>query len=694
NDNEDDDRGRRGNGFKSNGGFGNKNASGFGGGDDYSKGGDQQGVREFYSSGSKQERAPKDWSPENTAIEKLFERDAINAAHFENERDESVQIIGEDNNVEISSWENSGLHPDLIKICTEKCHYKFVRPIQAAAIPLILSGRDVMGLAETGGGKTAAFVLPILHQIMNMGSDALSSLKSGQILALVVAPTRELARQLYDSFRKHAFGTEVNCCVSYGELPRFKSLSEIHKGCHVLVGTSGRLMDFVKRSDINVERLRFLVLDEADMLLESGRENHLTAILSDPSFPKPESRQTLLFSATFPADVERLAGKVLRKKYVTVRTSQRGKANVRVTQKFVQAEGVSGKNETLFDILEKQKGKVADVRTSQRGKANVRVTQKFVQAEGVSGKNETLFDILEKQKGKVADDGSPMRTLVFVETKKRADFLALALSEKGVLAASINGDRPQNERERVVGELREGTLHVLVGTDVCQRGLDIGGLDHVINYDMPTGTPEEARDKYIHRIGRTGRLHGGVATTFVDSRASSDVDLIKLMVQVAKETDQEIPDWLDQMCNRDSFARAGFDSRSTFGAKVLDSVPLALDPEDLELGDSKTVAKETDQEIPEWLDQMCNRDSFARAGFDSRSTFGAKGFGSSSGFGATGFGSGGSGGFGTGGFKDAAKSDKQGNEDAKEDKELGSASFGDGGFGNNNTTGYRQNECC
>ncbi|KHJ81645.1 DEAD/DEAH box helicase, partial [Oesophagostomum dentatum] len=169
-----------------------------------------------------------------------------------------------------------------------------------------------MGHAETGGGKTAAFVLPILHYIMGLDANSRES-KGGRILALVVAPTRELAKQLFDSFRKHAFETDVKCCVAYGERPRWKNLEEIHKGCDVLVGTSGRLMDFIQKGDINVSSLKFLVLDEADMLLSDGHGGHLESILNDPKFPPIEKRQTLLFSATFPPEIETLAAKVLKK---------------------------------------------------------------------------------------------------------------------------------------------------------------------------------------------------------------------------------------------------------------------------------------------------------------------------------------------------------------------------------------------
>ncbi|RCN34918.1 DEAD/DEAH box helicase [Ancylostoma caninum] len=596
-------------------GFGDGNqsgygGSGFGGRDGFRSGGgpgrpdrDRQGFREFVPGGTgfeDRKRAPRDWQPDVNTIESLFERDALNAEHFQKDQDDAVTIEGDDENAQISSWENSGLHPQLIKTCVEKCHYAYVRPIQAATIPLILRGRDVMGHAETGGGKTAAFVLPILHYIMEMSSDARDS-KGGKILALVVAPTRELAKQLFDSFRKHAYETDVKCCVAYGEVPRWKNLESIHKGCDVLIGTSGRLMDFIQKGDISVSKLKFLVLDEADMLLRDGRDSHLESILSDDKFPKVENRQTLLFSATFPPDVEQLAGKVLKKNYVKVSNGARGRANTRVTQQFVQADGTCGKNETLFGML-------------------------------------------EEQRDKLAKDGTVMRTLVFVGTKKQADFVALMLTEKGVKAASINGDRPQNERERVIKEFREGLVNVLVGTDVCQRGLDIPALEQVINYDMPGGSPEEARDKYIHRIGRTGRLYNGVAITFVDSR-SSDRDAMKLMVDVARETKQEVPDWLEEMCKTDSFSRAGFGSATTntsngFGTST----------------------------------------GFGGGSGFGGGGFGGGGFGESSnsgggeGFGQSGFGAGS--GFGGGGFGEGPKMEKHDDKGPEATEELGSATFG------------------
>ncbi|VDM58850.1 unnamed protein product [Angiostrongylus costaricensis] len=461
---------------------------------------------------SEKKRAPKDWEPEETSIGTLFERDFSNSEYLDKEQDDCVTVDGVQNYTLISSWESSGLNPKLVKTCIEKCNYKHVRPIQAATIPLVLDGYDVMAHAETGGGKTAAFVLPILHQILASGDR--KSLRCGSILALVIAPTRELARQLYDMFRKHAFETEIRCCVAYGEIPRWKNLAEIHKGCDVLIGTSGRLMDFIEKCDVNISTLRFLVLDEADMLLEDGRQNHIRSILDNPALPKVDSRQTLLFSATFPENVEQLARDIMRKKYAKVSNGARNRANARVVQLFEKVNG------------------------------------------GSCEKNEKLFEILQKQRDNPDEDNSVKRTLVFVGSKHQADFLALVLINRDIKAGSINSNRPQDERERLVKQLRDGSLHVLVGTDVCQRGLDIHGLDHVINYDLPHGSPHEIVNKYIHRIGRTGRLHGGFATTFIDS--SVDSGIVKLLTKVAAETNQKIPMWLEEMSGQNTSDNLSF----------------------------------------------------------------------------------------------------------------------------------------
>ncbi|CAJ0591881.1 unnamed protein product [Cylicocyclus nassatus] len=583
--------GRNEGGGRNGGGFGRGDFSGYGNRDGPSFGGgrndrNQRGPREFVPGGPYNEdrrRAPRDWNPEENSVETLFERDALNAEYFDKDRDDPVTIEGDDEDCQIKNWENSGLNPRLIQTCVENCRYKYVRPIQAAVIPMVLRGKDVMGHAETGGGKTAAFVLPILHYIMGLDNGSRDN-KGGKIVALVVAPTRELAKQLFDSFRKHAHQTDVKCCVAYGEIARFKNLTDIHKGCDVLVGTSGRLMDFIQKGDVNLSQMKFLVLDEADMLLRDGRDSHLEVILSDSKFPSIEKRQTLLFSATFPPDVTELARKVLKNSYVKVSNGARGRANARVKQEFVQATGICEKNAKLFGML-------------------------------------------EEQRDKLAKDGTIMRTLVFVETKKQADFVALMLTDKNIKAASINGDRPQNERERVIKQFREGAVHVLVGTDVCQRGLDIPALEQVINYDMPNGTPEEARDKYIHRIGRTGRLYNGVAVTFVDTN-NNDRSVMKLMVDVAKETGQEVPDWLENMAKTDSFSSAGFGPAKSEG----------------------------------------NSGGFGSSGF------GTSGFGAStSGFGGGGFGSGSGFGENAEGFGGTKMEKKDGESEKKE--------FGSGGFG-------------
>ncbi|KJH44579.1 helicase protein [Dictyocaulus viviparus] len=260
------------------------------------------------------------------------------------------------------------------------------------------------------------------------------------------------------------------------------------------------------------------------MLLENGRQNHMQAILQHPDFPK-----------------------VINPRFHWKRRFY-----------FYQSSNV-----LVFCIY-------AMVSNGAHARASARVTQLFEEVSGRWDKNEKLFKILEGQRDTQAEGGCLIRTLVFVETKQEADFVAFVLIEKGIKAASINSDRPQDVRERFVKELRDGDLNVLVGTDVCQRyaplfllsyfssfvlyylvivlsGLDIHGLDHVINYSIPNGSPEEALNKYIHRIGRTGRTHGGLATTFID-RCHTKIDVIKALVKTAIKTKQEIPVWLEELC--------------------------------------------------------------------------------------------------------------------------------------------------
>ncbi|CAJ0598457.1 unnamed protein product [Cylicocyclus nassatus] len=251
-----------------------------------------------------------------------------------------------------------------------------------------------MGHAETGGGKTAAFVLPKLHYIiMGLGGGSRDS-KGGRFIALVVASTRGIAKQLFDSFRKHGHQTDVKCCVLTVKLQGSRISRTSTKGVMFL-------SELVEHGP-HTKRTRQLVSNEV----------HAESC----SLSRIEKRQT--FSATFPPDVTDLERKVLENNYVKVFNGARGRANARVKQEFVQASGICGKNDKLFGML-------------------------------------------EEQRDELAKDGTIMRTLIFVETKKQADFVALLLTEKNMKAASINSDRPQNERERVIKQSREGTVHVL-----------------------------------------------------------------------------------------------------------------------------------------------------------------------------------------------------------------------------------------
>ncbi|PAV72538.1 hypothetical protein WR25_25223 isoform B [Diploscapter pachys] len=419
--------------------------------------------------GFEKNRAPRDWVPETEDAENLQKEDEEFLKDLDDAlQDTPVEIEGGADLPPFETWEDSNLDPRLIANC-RKTGYRKPRPIQAALIPHILNGDNVIGVTETGSGKTASFVLPILNQILAMGKDRIDEERCKlRPFAIIVAPVRELAKQIYHHFTKMAVGTGIAITLSYGEINKGQSIMKMSEGCHVLVGTAGRLMDFVIKATIGLKNLKFFVIDEADRMLQDARgrldSDHLMAIVQDSNFPRATERQTLLFSATFDKEVEGIATKVM------------GDPNGRGLLPYVKAKHT--------------------VNT----RANKRVHQEFIQTDGLHVKNEELLRILREAKEN--NSGRVPRTLVFVNQKKRSDVLAqtITMDRAGFKAASINGDRPQNEREKALSQFEKGDVDILVGTDVCSRGLDIHKLEHVINYDLPSsGDLDQLRDTYIHR---------------------------------------------------------------------------------------------------------------------------------------------------------------------------------------------------
>jgi len=327
--------------------------------------------------------------------------------------------------------------------------YESPSPIQAATIPALLEGRHVVGLAQTGTGKTAAFAVPILSQV---------DLKQKAPQALVLAPTRELALQVSEAFERYAAHLPgLHVLPIYGGQGYGVQLSALRRGVHVVVGTPGRVMDHLDKGTLDLTRLRFLVLDEADEMLNMGFAEDVERILADT----PDDKHVALFSATMPASIRRIA-----KRYLT------------------DAEEITVKNKT-------------------RTVANL--TQRVL-VVGYPQKLDALTRILEVENFEAM--------IVFVRTKQVTEQLAERLRARGFSAAAINGDIAQAQRERTVDALRNGKLDILVATDVAARGLDVDRISHVVNYDIPTDT-----ESYVHRVGRTGRAgRTGDAISFVTPR--------------------------------------------------------------------------------------------------------------------------------------------------------------------------------
>jgi len=346
------------------------------------------------------------------------------------------------------SFTTLGLAEPIARALTEE-RYVEPTPIQAAAIPAILSGRDLVGVAQTGTGKTAAFALPILDRFA--ASPRRPARK--QCRALVLSPTRELSGQIVDSFRTYGRHLRISVTLAIGGVPIGKQIRTLANGVDVLVATPGRLLDLCKCGAVSLDQVDVLVLDEADRMLDMGFINDIRRIVA----MLPRQRQTLLFSATMPAEITRLADTMLS-----------NPARVSVNPPASTAE-----------------------RVNQRA---VHVTR--------ADKPRLLAEILTAE--------TIDRALIFARTKHGADKVVRGLAAAGIDASAIHGNKSQGQRQRVLMAFRSGRVRTLVATDIAARGIDVDGVSHVINYDLPN-IPES----YVHRIGRTARAgNAGVAISF------------------------------------------------------------------------------------------------------------------------------------------------------------------------------------
>jgi len=350
------------------------------------------------------------------------------------------------------AFDRLSLEPTLIESIRQR-GFGITTPIQSAVIPIIMDGDDIIGCADTGTGKTAAFLLPILNRLLK--TRAAAPEERGYTRVLILSPTRELAVQIEDDVQGFSYHTDLTSIAVYGGVPMDQQERALKSGVDIVVATPGRLMDHMRNGAVSFDKLDTLVLDEADRMMDMGFWPDVRRIVQ--ALPDSAARQTLLFSATMPADVMKLADEVV------------------CDAKYVQIGTDGGPAKSITHTVE-----------------NV----------AAADKTEWLAKFLRRTAGPV---------LVFVRTKSGADRLARKLAAFGLKAAALHADRTQAERSQAVEGFRSGRFRVLVATDVAARGLDIDGITHVVNYEVPS-----SREMYVHRVGRTGRADAtGTALTLV-----------------------------------------------------------------------------------------------------------------------------------------------------------------------------------
>ena len=367
----------------------------------------------------------------------------------------------------MTSFNDFGLAEPILRALTEE-KYETPTPIQAQTVPLVLQGRDVIGIAQTGTGKTAAFALPILNHIFTKRMRP--ERKSCRVL--VLSPTRELSGQIADSFR--AYGRHMRPLaieLAIGGVPINRQIRGLAHGVEVLVATPGRLLDLVHQRAITLNQVEILVLDEADRMLDMGFINDIRKVVA----MLRKERQTLFFSATMPGEITKLADQMLT-----------DPARVSVTPQASTVE---------------------------------RIAQSVILTDKAS-KPALLLEVLKTE--------TTDRVLVFSRTKHGADKVVRHLQKTGYGAEAIHGNKSQNQRERVLADFRNGKLRILIATDIAARGIDVDGVSHVVNFDLPN-IPES----YVHRIGRTARAgRDGVAISFCDHEENAFLRDIERMIRI------------------------------------------------------------------------------------------------------------------------------------------------------------------
>jgi len=389
----------------------------------------------------------------------------------------------------------------------DRCGYQRPTPVQKHAIPIVIGGRDVMACAQTGSGKTCAFMVPCIESLLRSGppnSNSSRSRPTPMPCALVLAPTRELAMQIHEESLKFAYKTGLQSRIVYGGADIRDQIRDMGKGTDILVATPGRLTDFIGRESIDMGFTQFMILDEADRMLDMGFEPQVRDIVMHSGLGRKldRPRQNMMFSATFAGSVQKMAADFMVD-YLFITVGRVGACSESITQSLFYAEEGQGKTRALEKIYRERAPPVGQL------------------------------------------------TVIFVETKRRADEIESDLWQAGLKVCAIHGDRDQEQRENALNAFKSGENPILVATDVAARGLDISNIGLVINFDMP-----KRMDDYVHRIGRTGRAgKRGEAVGFINEKCQYCKELAELLNQA----NQEVPQWLAQLAkmNTDNYASKG-----------------------------------------------------------------------------------------------------------------------------------------
>lgn len=365
----------------------------------------------------------------------------------------------------MSNFSSFKLNSEILSALKSK-GYEKPTPIQAKAIPILLEGRDLLGIAQTGTGKTAAFLLPIINQIINDKY----KVKSKCCRTLILTPTRELATQIEQSLKDYALGMGITSVTVFGGVSSRPQMKKIGHGVEFIVATPGRLLDLMNQKAVFYDELEFFVLDEADRMLDMGFIHDIKKIIKKI----PAKRQTLLFSATMPSDIAKLAKSLLK--------------NPETVEVTPQATTVEKIDQKIYPVIKKNK---------------TRLLESIIQRDSVKS------------------------ALVFTRTKHGANKVVKYLLGVGISSAAIHGNKSQGAREKALADFKAGRINVLIATDIAARGIDVNELSHVINFDLPND-PES----YVHRIGRTARAgKEGMAISFCDKEEEKLLKIIERLIK-------------------------------------------------------------------------------------------------------------------------------------------------------------------